>query len=90
MGMAGIVGAYLAGLLISMTPFQNEIFEGVEKVGYAFFILFLCKYRCCSRCPGPYGKPGGITLLTLLLAILTKIIGCGAGQSFPVLLTRNP
>ena len=40
MGMAGIVGAYLAGLMISMTPHQHDIFERMESVGYSFFIPF--------------------------------------------------
>ncbi len=80
MGLAGIVGAYLAGLMISMTPFQNDIFEGVENVGYAFFIPFF--FVSIGVAADVRGLTGGLvifTLLALLLAVLTKVIGCGAG-----------
>lgn len=80
MGMAGIVGAYLAGLMISMTPFRHEIFEGVENVGYAFFIpFFFVNIGVTADVRGLTGNLVIFTALAVILAIITKVVGCGAG-----------
>ncbi|MGI6555613.1 MAG: cation:proton antiporter [Bacillota bacterium] len=80
MGMAGIVGAYLAGLMISMTPYQHEMYEGVESVGYSFFIPFF--FVSIGLAADISGLTGGLLVFTVIctvLAVLTKVVGCGAG-----------
>lgn len=80
MGMAGIVGAYVAGVMLSMTPFQEEVFEGVEHVGYAFFIpFFFVNIGVTADVRGLTGNLVVFTLLAVLLAVVTKVVGCGAG-----------
>ena len=80
MGMAGIVGAYLAGLMISMTPYQQEVFEGVEHVGYSFFIpFFFVNIGVSADVRGLTGDLVVFTVLALILAVITKVVGCGAG-----------
>lgn len=80
LGLAGIVGAYLAGLMISMTKFQNEIFEGVEHVGYAFLIpFFFVSIGTAADVRGLTGNLIVFTALALVLAIITKVVGCGGG-----------
>ena len=80
MGLAGIVGAYLAGLMIGMTSFQNEVFEGVEHVGYAFFIpFFFVSIGTAADISGLTGNMVTFTVLMLVVAVITKIVGCGTG-----------
>jgi len=80
MGMAGIVGAYVAGLMIGMTSFGHEVFEGLEHVGYSFFIpFFFVNIGVTADVRGLTGSLVVFTLLALILAVLSKVIGCGAG-----------
>ena len=90
MGMAGIVGAYLAGLMISMTSFKHEIFEGVEHVGYAFFIpFFFVNIGVIADVRGLTVNMAVFTLLALIMAVATKVIGCGAGALISGLTPRE-
>lgn len=80
MGLAGIIGAYLAGLMISMTPYKQEMFEGMEAVGYSFFIPFF--FVSIGIAADIRGLTGGLLMFTVIatvLAVVTKMIGCGAG-----------
>lgn len=80
MGMAGIVGAYLAGLMMSTSNFQTEIFEGVENVGYAFFIpFFFVNIGVTADVRGLTGDMVMFTVIALVIAALTKVVGCGIG-----------
>jgi len=80
MGLAGIVGAYLAGLMISMTPHQMDIYEGIESVGYSFFIpFFFVSIGIAADVRGLTGSLLVFTIIATVLAVLTKIVGCGAG-----------
>ncbi|NLO90227.1 MAG: cation:proton antiporter [Clostridia bacterium] len=83
MGMAGIVGAYLCGLMISMTKHKMDIFEGAEQVGYSFFIpFFFVSIGVAADVRGMTGDMILFTVVVTLLAVLAKIIGCGAGAMF--------
>ena len=80
LGMAGIVGAYIAGLMIGMTSFGHQVFEGLEHIGYAFFIpFFFVNIGVTADVRGLTGNLVIFTLLVLILAVLTKIVGCGLG-----------
>lgn len=80
MGLAGIIGAYLAGLMISMTPYRHEMYEGMEAVGYSFFIpFFFVSIGLAADVRGLTGGLLGFTVIATILAVLTKVIGCGAG-----------
>lgn len=37
-GVAAIIGAYIAGVAISLTNFKQEVFEKVETIGYSIFV----------------------------------------------------
>ncbi|MFZ5752972.1 MAG: cation:proton antiporter [Bacillota bacterium] len=79
-GMAGIVGAYLAGIMMSMTKFQHQLFEKVETVGYSFFVpIFFINIGLSADARGLTGNMLGFTVIITILAILTKIIGAGLG-----------
>lgn len=80
MGLAGIVGAYMAGLMLSTTPYRHKIFEGMEAVGYSFFIpFFFVSIGLACDVRGLTGDLLVFTVLAIVLAVVTKIVGCGLG-----------
>ena len=38
LGMAGIVGSYFAGLMLSLSNYREELFEKVETISFSFFV----------------------------------------------------
>lgn len=78
-GVAAIIGAYIAGVAISLTPFKHEVFEKVETVGYSVFVpVFFTSIGVTAQFIGI----GGQLLLIIALcvvAVLTKLIGSAAG-----------
>lgn len=38
MGVAAIIGAYMAGLGASFTDYREEVFEKVETIAYSLFV----------------------------------------------------
>ena len=77
-GVAAITGSYLAGVLLTRTSFKTRIDEGVHPLTYsllvpAFFISI--GLRANGRELGPHAA---FTVVLLLVAIVGKIVGCGA------------
>ncbi len=75
--IAGITGAFIAGLIIGETPFRRRAADEIKTIGYGFFIpLFFVSvgtwidFEAFSE---------SIVLMTILVvvAILGKLIGCG-------------
>lgn len=79
-GLAGIVGAYFAGLMLSLTKFRHEVFEKVETISFSFFVpVFFVSIGLSAN----FGKVDStmlfhIALLTLV-AIVTKLFGGALG-----------
>ena len=78
--VAAITGAYMAGILVSRTEMREWVHDGLSKMGYAFFIpLFFvyagieANFRAMSQVP-PLLLIGFV-----LIAVVTKVIGCGGG-----------
>ncbi|MFA4701847.1 cation:proton antiporter [Pyrococcus kukulkanii] len=77
--IAGITGAYLAGILIATTEEAKKITDRIMTIGYSLFIpIFLVSI----------GIESDITVLLhvglfaglySLIAIISKIVGCGVG-----------
>ncbi|MFC4076690.1 cation:proton antiporter [Salinithrix halophila] len=79
-GLAGIVGSYFAGLMLSVTRYRHELFEKVEVVSFSFFVpIFFVSIGVTADVSGL--KPDIILFLVVLtlVAILTKIFGGGLG-----------
>jgi len=78
-GIANITGAYMAGIIMGTTKYRDELLEKSEALGYSFLIpVFFVGIGLKAKI-GSIG--GGITFIVILslIAILTKLIGCGAG-----------
>jgi monovalent cation:proton antiporter-2 (CPA2) family protein len=78
-GVANIIGAYIAGIAISLTKFKHEVFEKVETISYSIFVpVFFAFIGISAKFSGIMDHLGLIIALSIL-AILTKFIGAGLG-----------
>jgi Kef-type K+ transport system membrane component KefB len=78
--VAAITGAYIAGILVSRTEMREWVHDGLSKMGYALFVPIFFVYVGLEA---NLHAVAAVPLLLLLgfvgIAIVTKIIGCGAG-----------
>ena len=78
-GLAAITGAYLAGLLINQFGEHTELTEKVKVLAYGFFVpVFLVKSGMDARVNN-LGPLLAFVVAISLVAIATKILGCGLG-----------
>ncbi|WP_438431284.1 cation:proton antiporter [Gorillibacterium sp. sgz500922] len=78
-GVAAIIGAYLAGLFISLTPFRHEAAEKTETIGYSIFVpVFFTMIGVKVSFAGLSAQLGLIAGLTLL-AVAGKLAGAALG-----------
>lgn len=78
-GVAAIIGAYIAGVAISLTDYKHEVFEKVETIAYAVFVpVFFTSIGVSANFTGITNHIGLIVGLSIL-AILTKLIGSAIG-----------
>ena len=84
-GISGIIGAFVAGILIGQNVRSNKIIEDVKTMGYGFFIpLFFVwvgssLWGEASTDISSYTTIGIIALIIIAVSIIGKIIGCGVG-----------
>jgi Kef-type K+ transport system membrane component KefB len=78
--VATITGAYLLGVVVARHADTSHIVhEGTASLGYAFFIpIFFINIGLQARADGLIGAPM-LTIVLVVLAILTKIVGGGLG-----------
>ena len=77
-GVAAITGSYLAGVLLTRTTFKKRIDEGVHPLTYSVLVpVFFISIglRANGRELGPHLA---FTVVLLLVAVVGKIVGCGA------------
>jgi monovalent cation:proton antiporter-2 (CPA2) family protein len=79
MGMAGIIGAFAAGIAISQTSFKHTVESKIEPIAYSIFVpVFFVSIGLSVSFEG-VGSQIGFVLLLTVIAILTKLIGGGLG-----------
>jgi Kef-type K+ transport system membrane component KefB len=77
-GVAAITGSYMAGVLFAQTSFKERIDRGIHPLTYSFFVpVFFINIglRADIR---QIAHLAGMTAFILVVAILGKVIGCGA------------
>jgi Kef-type K+ transport system membrane component KefB len=85
-GISGIIGAFIAGLLIGHSIKSRKIVDDVQTIGYGFFIpLFFIwigarLFMGIQQDVNALYSIGLFTVIIILVAILGKIIGCGIGS----------
>jgi len=80
--VAAITGAFLAGLLFARTPYRARIERGVASIAYAWLVpLFFINIGLQTDLSVLFTSTEGRweALVLVLLAILTKVLGCGLG-----------
>jgi Kef-type K+ transport system membrane component KefB len=78
-GLAAITGAYLAGVLIGRTEVAEASLEAAKAIGEGILIpLFLVSVGLAARFDPIVTNPTLVIVLTLV-AVATKIVGCGLG-----------
>lgn len=79
-GMAGIVGSYFAGLMLSLSQYREELFEKVETVSFSFFVpIFFVSIGVKAQVQNFSLETLYLIVILSLVAILTKLIGGGFG-----------
>ncbi|MGR6004662.1 cation:proton antiporter [Bacillus cereus] len=79
LGIAGIIGAFVAGIAISQTNYKHEVEKKVEPIAYAMFVpVFFVSIGMNITFDGIGNQIWFILALTVI-AVLTKLIGCGFG-----------
>ncbi|AIF70393.1 hypothetical protein PAP_10105 [Palaeococcus pacificus DY20341] len=79
MNIASILGAYMTGLVLGQTYYGKQIIEKISTLGYAIFIPIFFVEVGMSIDLGYIYSAGLFAVLYTIMAILSKIVGCGAG-----------
>lgn len=79
-GVADIIGAYAAGLVISCTSKAEYVESKFEPLSYLLLTpVFFASVGINANIAGVDGKTLVFSLLLLVTAVLSKVIGCGLG-----------
>jgi len=79
LGMAGIIGAFAAGIAISQTNYKHTVESKVEPIAYAVFVpVFFVSIGLNVSFSGIESQIGFIVAL-VIVAILTKLVGGAIG-----------
>lgn len=82
-GVADITGAYIAGLILSNTKRTPYITSRFNTVSYALLSpMFFASIGIEVSLPNMSAKIIWFAVLLTIVAVLTKIIGCGLGARF--------
>jgi monovalent cation:proton antiporter-2 (CPA2) family protein len=79
LGVAGMIGAFAAGIAVSRTSYAREVEDRIEPIAYAIFVpVFFVSIGLSVSFEGLLDQIWFISLLTLV-AIVTKLVGSGLG-----------
>lgn len=80
LGLAGIVGSYFAGLMLSLTKYRHELFEKVEVISFSFFVpIFFVSIGVAADISGLTADILWLILALTATAVLAKLVGGGLG-----------
>ncbi|MBS3801675.1 MAG: cation:proton antiporter [Candidatus Thermoplasmatota archaeon] len=84
-GISGIIGAFIAGLLIGQSIKSRKIVDDVQTLGYGFFVPLFFIWIGAKLIIGivddfaSFSSIAFFAFIIILVAIAGKIIGCGIG-----------
>ena len=79
-GVAGITGAFLAGLIFARTPVRRAIEEGMHTLAYSWLVpIFLVSIGLSVDARGLSWNDVILALAIIAVAIVSKILGAGLG-----------
>src|SRR3989344_4127868 len=77
-GIAGVIGAFLAGIAMNRSPLaESVIAPKIKTIGYGFFIPLFFAYSAVILDLGTLVNYGGMILLLVVAIAFSKILGCG-------------
>jgi len=89
LGVAGIIGSFAAGLAISQTKFRKEVEHRVEPITYTLFVpVFFVSIGLNITFDG-LGDQVVFMVLLSIVAIITKVVGCGFGAKLTGFSTKS-
>jgi len=79
-GMAAITGAFVAGVLFSITPLRERIEDGIHTITYGLLVpIFFVSIGLKANARLLDSNDLLFTIIIIVIAVLSKIIGCGLG-----------
>ena len=79
-GIADITGAYIAGIIVSNAYVSNYVMEKIDITSYMIFSpIFFASVGIKTNLSGFSMALVGFSVCLLIVAILSKVIGCGLG-----------
>lgn len=79
-GVAAITGAFIAGVALSGSAAKEQIQRGIHAIAYAFFVpIFLVSIGLTADARALSVGDLGLVTAVCVVAILSKLIGAGAG-----------
>jgi monovalent cation:proton antiporter-2 (CPA2) family protein len=79
LGVAGIIGAFAAGIAISQTKYKNDVEHKIEPIAYGIFVpVFFVSIGLSVSWQG-LGNQLWFVIGLSFIAIFTKLIGAGLG-----------
>ena len=94
-GIAGIIGAFIAGLVIGQNLKSKKIIDDVQSIGYGFFIPLFFVWVGARLWGGVefdaelLGQIGILTLVMIGIGIIGKIVGCSIGARLAKMNTKE-
>lgn len=76
-GVAAITGAYIAGVLVARTGFKTQVDEGIHALTYSMFVPVFFISIGMQANGRELGDRALFTVVLVLVAIVTKAVGCG-------------
>lgn len=82
-GIAAITGAYLCGLLLSQFNHKEYLERNVKAISSGFLsLIFFASVGLEASLEGFSGKVILITVVMFVIAVIGKVVGCGAAARF--------
>ena len=79
LGLAGIIGAFFAGIAIAQTKYKEEIEHKVEPIAYGIFVPFFFVSIGLAVSFDGIGDQIWFILIFSIIAVASKFIGSGVG-----------
>jgi Kef-type K+ transport system membrane component KefB len=80
--VAAITGAYIAGVFVARTPFKKQVDAGIHPLTYSVFVPVFFISIGLSADGRQLGEHAGFTILLVVIAIVTKVVGSGLFARF--------
>lgn len=88
-GIAGIIGAFVAGILIGQTVRSKKIASDVKIIGYGFFVPLFFVWVGSKVNVSAFASIGLLAVVIIAVSIIGKIVGCGVGAKLAGMTKRE-